>query len=519
MQESKSLFLRFGIIIISVFAASAIAASWLATHFTNTAMLAQNRMALEAVLKSRARNVEEQYRTSQMQVGNMASSVEIVTAVKGFSDALAQLEEDVVMPSEQVEAELAEFYVTEFATRVERSDVDVLDYFPESSLERLAQWIYIVENPNPVGKKNGAFIPAVQSRYQEQHDRYHAQLNRYLKSFSFYDVFLFDRTARMVYSSRKETDFALDFNRGPYADSNLGDVVRVALASDRNTVITSDLDHYAPSYFEPASFFSAPVFDGNSLIGVVAFQISNELINKIVADVHGLRESGETYIVGEDLYMRTDSRFIDDTTILKQRVDTAASRAVAKGETGGTITPDYRGVSVVSQYRPLNIDGVSWGMLAEIDEAEVREPARVLGKRLRIVLVATLAFVAAITYALFSFGVKRPLGNIAFTASRIIKGDYAARNAITSNDEFSVIAQGQNQTAEAVQSHVKKLEEAIQEVKDLKGLLPMCAYCKSIRDDDGYFRTVETYLVGKSNLEFSHTFCDQCAERMENITG
>lgn len=61
-------------------------------------------------------------------------------------------------------------------------------------------------------------------------------------------------------------------------------------------------------------------------------------------------------------------------------------------------------------------------------------------------------------------------------------------------------------------SHIAELEQALNEVKELKGLLPICAYCKSIQDSDGYFRTVESYLVGRSNVEFSHCYCEQCQE-------
>ena len=512
MQKSDSLFLRLGVTITCFFALVAIVMCWLASHFTNRAMLDQSKMHLEAALKARATTVEDHYRVTQNQVSNLASTSAIIDATMAFADGFDRLESDLtgLAPAEeQVERELKSYYTSEFASRFDKQ-IDIADYLPESNTARLSQWIYIVENPNPVGKKNAAYTPAFDFTYQQVHARFHGQLNRYLNSFGFYDIFLFDQSATLVYSSRKETDFATSFNHGPYAKSNLGDTVRLSLAGEPNSVVTSDLRQYAPSYNEPASFFAAPVFNGGQRIGVVAFQISNERINKIVADNHGLRGSGETYIVGEDLLMRTDSRFSDTSTILLQEVDTAAAKAVTNGETGSMITPDYRGVSVLSQYRPLDIAGLSWGMLAEIDESEIQEPASALMRRLLSLLVATLAAVAATTYILFKLGVERPLKNITFTAKKIVAGDYSARTAINSKDEFSVLAQSQNQMAEAVQTHIVELEAATKEVKELKGLLPICAHCKSIRDNDGYFRTVETYLVGKSNLEFTHTYCDHC---------
>ena len=515
MRHSHSLFLRLGLTLTLLFAFSTLVATWFASRATNNAMLEQSTAQLESILKARAISVENLYRTMQMQVSNLALNESIITALSAFTTGFDQLSTDaksVDISPEQIQKDLLEFYNTEFATRTDRT-IDAAAYLPDDKGQQLAQWIYLVENPNPVGKKHEAYLPTINTEYHRIHERFHGQLNRFLTSFDFYDVFLFDLNARMVYSSRKETDFGTDFYHGPYADTNLGEVVRASLSSDRNQVITSEVAPYAPSYFAPSSFFAAPVYDNKGLIGVAAFQISNDRINNIVADVHGLRNTGETYIVGADMLMRTDSRFTDDSTILKQVVDTQATRAVIRGESGFTITPDYRGVTVLSQYRPLDIDGLQWGILAEIDETEVEEPAWELLKSMMKILTATVSFIALVTYLLYRMAVEPPLSAITFMAGKIIDGKYSARTPVVGHNEFSLVAQSQNELAQSVEQHITELEAALREVSELKTLIPMCAYCKSIRDDDGYFRTVESYLAGKSNLEFSHTYCDPCLER------
>lgn len=60
---------------------------------------------------------------------------------------------------------------------------------------------------------------------------------------------------------------------------------------------------------------------------------------------------------------------------------------------------------------------------------------------------------------------------------------------------------------------VRSLEEALANVKQLQGLLPICSYCKSIRDDQNYWRRVETYISDHSDVQFSHSFCPDCYER------
>jgi len=58
------------------------------------------------------------------------------------------------------------------------------------------------------------------------------------------------------------------------------------------------------------------------------------------------------------------------------------------------------------------------------------------------------------------------------------------------------------------------LQKALAEIKTLKGLLPICASCKKIRDDEGHWRRIESYIEGRSDAEFSHGICPECAKKL-----
>lgn len=60
---------------------------------------------------------------------------------------------------------------------------------------------------------------------------------------------------------------------------------------------------------------------------------------------------------------------------------------------------------------------------------------------------------------------------------------------------------------------ILELREALEKVKTLSGLLPICAHCKKIRDDKGYWNQVEGYLSTHSELQFSHGICPECAKK------
>lgn len=65
----------------------------------------------------------------------------------------------------------------------------------------------------------------------------------------------------------------------------------------------------------------------------------------------------------------------------------------------------------------------------------------------------------------------------------------------------------------ALADRIKSLEEALANVKALQTLLPMCAYCKAVRNDQNYWEKVETYFHEHSGVQFSHSYCPNCYER------
>ena len=67
---------------------------------------------------------------------------------------------------------------------------------------------------------------------------------------------------------------------------------------------------------------------------------------------------------------------------------------------------------------------------------------------------------------------------------------------------------------EALREEKEKLQDALGKVKTLTGLLPICASCKKIRDDKGYWNQIESYIKSHSEAEFTHSICPDCAEKL-----
>jgi len=82
----------------------------------------------------------------------------------------------------------------------------------------------------------------------------------------------------------------------------------------------------------------------------------------------------------------------------------------------------------------------------------------------------------------------------------------------THNDLISVYLQLEQKNIELEKLN-HHLQQALTEVKTLSGLLPICAHCKKIRDDQGYWSQIETYMAERIDVEFTHGICPSCASK------
>ncbi len=76
------------------------------------------------------------------------------------------------------------------------------------------------------------------------------------------------------------------------------------------------------------------------------------------------------------------------------------------------------------------------------------------------------------------------------------------------------IAMVKHKAAKAQEALIGQLEKALQEVKTLSGLLPICTSCKKIRDEDKNWQPIEDYIAGHSEADFTHGICPECARRL-----
>ena len=213
--------------------------------------------------------------------------------------------------------------------------------------------------------------------YTTHHAKYQPSRAAFMGHHGYYDVFYFNLAGDLVYTAEKENDYGLNFseNGSEYANSGLGQVFRKARDSDVGTSVFYDFTLYAPSDGAPASFLASPMFDkSGKKMGVYAIQVSIKEFDAVMNYASGLGETGETYVVGEDLLMRNNSRLSNKPSLLLNKVDTPAVRAVLAGETVLMKGRNFVGKRTLIAGQPLEFIDTRWAVVTEMELSELRAP-------------------------------------------------------------------------------------------------------------------------------------------------
>nr|WP_233280854.1 methyl-accepting chemotaxis protein [Devosia oryziradicis] len=277
----------------------------------------------------------------------------------------------------------------------------------------LLQDAYITQNPNPAGQKLLLDTSDKLPVYDLHHRALHADFRDLLEKRGYYDIFLFDTDFNNVYTVFKEADFATNFAEGggPWADTDLGKVVRSAMAGEEGQVFLSDFAPYGPSAGAPASFIATPVFDQGFLIGVLAFQMPTALIGDVLVRTQGLGASGETYLVGQDGLVRNDSAKTEGNDVMTLALQGDAVTAALAGESGLGTLIHHDGAAFVAASEPLTFGGVDWAVVALESQADIAAPSTGLRNSLLIIGLVLLALAAASSLAI-ARTITRPISRL-----------------------------------------------------------------------------------------------------------
>ena len=353
---------------------------------SSAAVKMEASLRLETALAGRARGLQDYFRLVREELGIVAENPNTKQALKEFTAAWNRLE----------------------APRTPK-----------------LHSLYIDRNPYPQGEKYRLNDAGDGSLYSAVHARFHPWFHKLHEDHEFYDIFLLDTEGNLVYSVVKELDYATNMRRGQWAETDLAKAFRKAAENPRPDYLAFfDFRPYPPSLDAPASFISTPVIGAaGELLGVLAFQMPIGRINAIMGNLEGMGETGESYIVGTDYLMRSDSRFSEESTILIRRIVSKAAREALAGRSGVEEMIDYRGVPVMSAYRSFEFLGTRWALIAEIDLEELSQPIFTMQYTLMIVGLGVITFIGLLGF-LVARGIAQPIETITHVMRELASGNY-----------------------------------------------------------------------------------------------
>lgn len=416
---------------------------------------------------------EAQTRTLGIGVADLKDSLVIYSrgatatqALQDFTAGFDQLADATINPQQQ--QRLTDYYTGPFAQKEKEqtgNEIDVAALLPYGNAQRYLQALYTT--PFTDDQQSILFDDAGdRSAWSAANAKYNDFFREIVTRFKYEDALLIDTRGNIVYTANKGVELGSNILSGPYKGGNLTEAYVKAMQSNAvDYVAITDFGEYQPAP-APTAWLVSPVGDAGRATGVLAMQFPISKINRLMTvdkqwEASGMGRTGETYIVGPDGLMRSDSRlFVEDReafkravieagtppevaedslrqngTTLVQPVDGPSADSALRGERGTVVTDDYLGQQSLQAYGPVEIEGLHWGVIAEIDTAEAFAPVSAFTRTL-VLSTAAIIFVVSIAAMLLARFFVRPIRRLEAGARQISSGDYGVTVPVLSRDEF-----------------------------------------------------------------------------------
>ena len=278
------------------------------------------------------------------------------------------------------------------------------------------------------------------------------QFSRFLENFEtsrgYEDVLLIlgETLGLVMYTGKKLSDLGASLAEGELQDSALARVWKKVVKSGKPAL--SDFTHYAPSG-NVSGFLGVPVFNKkNALYGVIVLRFSPKPLNEHLSLVAKFGETGDAFLVGQDMLMRSASRSTPEG-MLKKQIHTESAREAAAGKSGLGETVESGGVPVLNAWSPVGLKAkpelgadFDWSIITKIASEEAFQDVRRLGRRI-IGTGIFIGLIVAIAAFLLVRRVVKPIRLLAEKVGQMATGDLTVEiPALKRQDEVGQLANG-----------------------------------------------------------------------------
>jgi tubulin-specific chaperone A len=270
--------------------------------------------------------------------------------------------------------------------------------------------------------------------------KYGEHIEFFTTSHGFYDFFIIDAKGNLLYSVKQEKDLGTNLFNGPFADTLFGKACRKAF--EEEMPVFSDFERYAPSANLPAAFLVTLILDEDGeKIGLAGVQVSHDEIDRIMKEEIGLGTSAESYLIGSDLIMRSNSVLEDEPTILSEKVTTdqakrwlrehIESEAPVEDRRDAQEVSTYtgrKGYTVIGMHDNVEIGGIRLAVITEVRQSEAIQAATAQRELNIDLLLVTMAMASGLAF-IAARRITLPVKRISNWAGHVAAGNLA-REAI-----------------------------------------------------------------------------------------
>jgi class 3 adenylate cyclase len=449
---------------------------------------------LASISSDRAQTVRDEIDRARADVMAIARDTSIALATREFTTTFVELDgaQGTLKPGQ--EQDLEQFYLQ---GAEESGDSGASALVPVGTAARYLQYHYIVDNPFAADQRRDLVDAEDGSSYSSAHAAHHPMLVERARIMGAADLLLIGRDTEdsVVYSVNKQTEFGTSLAVGPYSATLLADAVTAQLTSvPVGEAIIVDFEPYGPHGDLPSMFIAAAVTDQTEVVGAVVAALPRGFLDDVTtfgggwADVFK-SESGEVYLVGSDLLMRTNSRFwIEDptsyvealaaagypdevgelitqydATVLSQPVDTDAVAVALNGEAYLDEGKNYLDDSTFASSEPLQLPGVDWVIVTAISASQARSFAVDYAWSLVILALITIPIVTVVAF-LFAHQLTQPAVPLTETSDAIAEGDVGAQVPDLGRNEYGDLGNRINNISAQIRASDAQREARNQEI-------------------------------------------------------
>ncbi len=278
-----------------------------------------------------------------------------------------------------------------------------------------------------------------------------------LKKKEFYDVLYIDKEGDILFRTKKDKDLGLNIFSSDINATKLAKTARRALDQGKTGfALFSDLEYYRPSFNIISGFLVKPFLNKDKKVeGLLVLQLTMDIINDMIQQEAGYGETGDAFIIGDDLYLRSATRFGSENEILKKKVENKKTKAwrdflhhrndqlyLKNNELDVERVTTYdatgKGKYVLGIYR--NLDklekyGLHWALVEEIEHSEAFAYARRLSDIVKISFIITIIVVFFISILVTRWFVN-PIKQLSSWAKQISTGLLIERDVKAPQNEI-----------------------------------------------------------------------------------